>query len=83
MIKNTSFSLGEHLGDFIERQVESGRYSSASEVIRASLRLLEEREAALAAVQSALIEGEHSDPATPFDFDAFVKRKRDEREAAR
>ncbi|WP_371418592.1 type II toxin-antitoxin system ParD family antitoxin [Acidisoma sp. S159] len=30
-------------------------------------------------MQSALIEGEQSGPATPFDFDAFIARKRDAR----
>ena len=47
--------------------------------MRAGLRLLEEQEAKLAALQSALIEGEQSGPATPFDFDVFITRKRDAR----
>ena len=45
MSENESFSLGEHLSDFIEEQVSQGRYSSASDVVRAGLRLLEEQEA--------------------------------------
>lgn len=47
-------------------------------MIRAGLRLLEEREAHLEALRAALIEGESSGPATAFDFDAFLARKRDE-----
>jgi antitoxin ParD1/3/4 len=74
MRKNTSFSLGEHFSDFIETQVESGRYETASDVIRASLRLLEEREAELADLRAALIEGEKSGPGRPFDVDKFLAR---------
>ena len=82
MSKNTSFSLGEHFGAFIDRQVATGRYGSASDVVRASLRLLEDQDAKLAALRSALIDGEESGDATPFDFDAFIRRKRCERSAA-
>ncbi len=51
---------------------------SAGVVVRAGLRLLEEYEARLEALRSALIEGEESGPATPFEFDAFLSRKRAE-----
>jgi antitoxin ParD1/3/4 len=76
MSKNTSISLGDHFAEFIEEQVKSGRFRSASDVVRAGLRLLEEREARLSALQAALIEGERSGEPEPFDFDDFLERKR-------
>lgn len=76
MAKHTSFSLGGHFTAFIEAEVSKGRYASASEVVRAGLRLLEEREAHLARLRAALIEGEESGPSEPFDFDAFLADQR-------
>ena len=76
MSKNTSVSLGVHFAAFIEQQLDGGRYGSASDVIRAGLRLLEDQEVRLAALRSALFEGENSGPSTSFDVDDFVRRKR-------
>ncbi|HEY3890150.1 MAG TPA: type II toxin-antitoxin system ParD family antitoxin [Caulobacteraceae bacterium] len=76
MNKNTSFSLGDHFADFVEQQVARGRYGSVSEVVRAGLRLLEDQEAQLSALRAALVEGEASGASIPFDFEAFVARKR-------
>lgn len=78
MSKHTSFALGVHFASFVETQLASGRYGSASDVVRAGLRLLEEQETKLAALRAALVEGETSGVSTPFDFDAFVERKRAE-----
>ena len=60
MAKNTSISLGDHFENFIAQQIASGRYGSVSEVIRASLRLLEEREQKVEGLRKALIDGERS-----------------------
>ena len=50
-------SLTEHLNKFVGQQVETGRYRSASEVVREGLRLLEQREAQVQTIQNALDEG--------------------------
>lgn len=60
MSKNTSFSVGEHFTGFIEARVSEGRYSSASDVVRAGLRLLEEQETRLAALRDAIAAGDES-----------------------
>lgn len=74
-MRNTSVSLGEHFASFIDQQVRSGRYGSASDVVRAGLRLLEEHEAKLASLQTALAEGEESGEAEPFEIGEFLKAK--------
>ena len=69
MAKNTSISLGDHFEAFITSQISAGRYGNASEVIRASLRLLEEHEQKVEALRRALVEGEASGDAGALDFD--------------
>ena len=60
MPRNTSITVGEHFERFISEQLTDGRYGSTSEVIRAALRLLEERESKIQALRRALRDGEDS-----------------------
>jgi len=52
-----SFVIGDRYEGFIEAQVASGRFNNASEVVRAGLRLLEDREARLAELRELIAEG--------------------------
>lgn len=54
---NTSLTLGEHWEKFIKNEIASGRYGSASEVVRDGLRALEERKSKLDALRSHLAQG--------------------------
>jgi antitoxin ParD1/3/4 len=72
MGKNTSVALGDHFMRFLEDQVGTGRYGSASEVVRAGLRLLEEREAKLAELRALIAEGEASGPPVPFEPEKWL-----------
>ncbi|UYO75305.1 type II toxin-antitoxin system ParD family antitoxin [Halomonas qinghailakensis] len=53
----TSLSLGEHWEVFIRNEVSSGRYGSASEVVRDALRAMEERKSKLEALRTHLAQG--------------------------
>lgn len=76
MPRNTSVTIGDHFAEFIATQVSTGRYGSTSDVVRAGLRMLEDHEAKVRALEQALIEGEESGEPQPFDFDEFKARKR-------
>ncbi|MEW6168607.1 MAG: type II toxin-antitoxin system ParD family antitoxin [Pseudomonadota bacterium] len=76
MGKNTSISLGDHFDGFIQGQVKQGRYGSASEVVRAALRLLEEREQRVEALRHALIEGEQSGEDSALDMQEIIREAR-------
>lgn len=72
MGKNTSISLGAHFENFINSSVASGKYNSASEVVRSALRLLESEEKKLNELRNALIEGENSGIVEDFNPDKHL-----------
>ncbi|MGV3770996.1 MAG: type II toxin-antitoxin system ParD family antitoxin [Sphingobium phenoxybenzoativorans] len=52
-----SADLGQQLESFVSKMVESGRYNSKSEVLREGVRLVQDREARLAALDAAIARG--------------------------
>lgn len=74
MAKNTSILLGEHFESFINQQVKSGKFSSASEVIRAALRVFEYEDVKRSELISALKRGEESGFVENFDRQKFLKK---------
>ena len=72
MAKNTSILLGEHFEKFISREVSSGKYGSASEVVRTALRILESEEEKKSALIKALTKGERSKRIDNFDSKAHL-----------
>lgn len=71
MAKNTSVTLGEHFDQFINQQLNSGRYGSASEVVRAGLRALEDQETKIMNLRNMLTEGENSG-VTDYSYDSLI-----------
>jgi antitoxin ParD1/3/4 len=73
----TSYSIGKHFEGFIQGLLESGRYSTASEVIRDGLRMIEEREqrrnAKLEALRAEIQKGLDSGPAEEVDPGEWIK----------
>jgi antitoxin ParD1/3/4 len=74
MGRNTSILLGEHFEDFINSEISSGRYSSASEVIRTALRLLESEEFKKKQLNKALAAGEAAGFEKNFDPKNHLKK---------
>ena len=76
MTKNTSVILGKEHDKFISAQIRKGRFASASEAMRAGLRLLEEQELKVENLRAAIIKGEASGAPVPFDMGVFIAAKR-------
>ena len=73
MAKNTSILLGDYFDNFINGQVKTGKFSSASEVVRAALRMFEQEETKKAELIKELIKGEKSGFVKDFNRDTFLK----------
>lgn len=73
MAKNTSILLGDYFDNFINRQIKTGKYSSASEVVRASLRMYENEESKRTELIKALKKGEKSGFVENFDRKELIK----------
>jgi antitoxin ParD1/3/4 len=73
----SSYSIGKHFEGLIESLIESGRYSTASEIMREGLRLVEEREerrkAKLEALRAEIQKGFDSGPAEEIDPEEWIK----------
>ena len=74
MAKNTSILLGDYFNNFINQQVKSGKYASASEVVRAALRILEYEESKKDELIKELKKGEKSGFIEDFDRNSFLKK---------
>ena len=74
MGKTTSFVLGEHFEKLINQQIHTGRYSSASEVVRDALRMFEEHQSAIKRLNDAIEEGYASGISESFDWDELFEQ---------
>ena len=74
MQRNTSVTLGQHFGEFVEDKIQQGRFESTSEAVKAGLRLLEAHEAKLDLLRQKLSVGETQlDQGTGIDGDEFMQ----------
>lgn len=73
MAKNTSILLGDYFDNFINQQIQTGKFSSASEVVRAALRLFEYEETKKAELIKELKKGEKSGFVKDFNRQSFLK----------
>ena len=73
MAKNTSILLGDYFEDFINQQLKTGRFSSASEVVRTALRMFEQEESKWAELTKELKRGEKSGFVKDFNKETFIK----------
>jgi antitoxin ParD1/3/4 len=80
LMSTMNISLTPQLEKLVQDRVKSGRYTSASEVIREALRLLDEKDRLLGAkidqLQRDIREGQESGPAAPWDPEEIKREGR-------
>lgn len=74
MAKNTSILLGDYFDNFINSQIKTGKYSSASEVVRAALRMFEHEETKKTELIKELKKGEKSGFSSNFNRESFKQK---------
>ena len=74
MSRTVTASLGPHYEEFIQNSIQCGRYNNASEVVRAGLRLLEEREEKIELLKAAIQKGIDSGICENFDSEEHLKQ---------
>lgn len=74
MAKNTNIALGDYFESYINQQVNSGKFSSASEVIKAALRLFEFEENKKTELIKELKKGERSGFVSGFSRKDFLNK---------
>ncbi|MBN8440944.1 MAG: type II toxin-antitoxin system ParD family antitoxin [Thauera sp.] len=73
-----TITLTDQQDRWIKAQIDAGHYTNDSEYIRDLIRREQARTAQTEAIRAALIEGENSGPAQPFDLEAFKARMKAE-----
>lgn len=73
MAKNTSILLGDYFDNFISQQIKSGKFATASEVMRAALRLFEYEQSKKNELIKELKKGEKSGFVKDFDRAVFLE----------
>lgn len=78
MTKNTSYALGEHFDQYVDKKVSSGRYKNKSEVVREGLRRMEEEDTKLEALRALLTQREQQveegQAVKGFSYEALMKK---------
>lgn len=69
-----NISLPDPMRDWVQAQIEIGKYASSSDYVRDLIRKDQDKRDKFEALQLAITEGLESGPATPFDKKAFKKR---------